>query len=245
MDWFRHDINAQGDIKIRKLVHKYGICAYGAFWLIVELLYRQGGSASAQDISDEFDLMDVTGMKEILEKSGLFEIAEDGSWSSKRVGKELSIREDLRSVRSEAGRKGAESRWQNGKAMANDGKAMAKNATDKTDKTDNKEKVVSKDTPKKKNFQKPSLDEIKAYCKERNNSVDAQIFFDFYESKGWMIGKNHMRDWKAAVRTWESSDTQSRIPHHDYECIKGTNIRMSLVADGTREEFPEPEVKWT
>lgn len=54
-------------------------------------------------------------------------------------------------------------------------------------------------------FQKPSLEEVKEYCSERNNSVDPEAFVSFYESKGWMIGKNKMKDWKAAVRTWEKS----------------------------------------
>ena len=54
-------------------------------------------------------------------------------------------------------------------------------------------------------FQKPTLEEVGAYCAERRNSVDPSSFVDFYESKGWMIGRNKMKDWKAAVRTWEKS----------------------------------------
>ena len=57
-------------------------------------------------------------------------------------------------------------------------------------------------------FVPPSFDEVRAYCQERNNKVDAQSFVDFYESKGWYVGKNKMKDWKAAVRTWEKSDNQ-------------------------------------
>ena len=52
-------------------------------------------------------------------------------------------------------------------------------------------------------FVKPTVDEVQAYCLERNNGINATDFVDFYESKGWMIGKNHMKDWKAAIRTWE------------------------------------------
>jgi hypothetical protein len=52
-------------------------------------------------------------------------------------------------------------------------------------------------------FIKPKKIEIKIYCIERNNNVDFESFFDFYESKDWKIGKNKMKDWKAAVRTWE------------------------------------------
>ena len=64
-----------------------------------------------------------------------------------------------------------------------------------------------------KSFKKPTLEEVQAYCKERQNTVDAQQFIDFYESKGWYIGKNKMKDWKAAVRTWE----QKRQPQRDYD----------------------------
>jgi hypothetical protein len=50
------------------------------------------------------------------------------------------------------------------------------------------------------------------YCLTRNNQVDPQTFIDFYESKGWMIGKNKMKDWKAAVRTWEKRETKTGNP---------------------------------
>lgn len=55
-------------------------------------------------------------------------------------------------------------------------------------------------------FVPPSPDQVKAYCTERRNSVDPDRFVDFYAAKGWMVGKNRMRDWRAAVRTWEKSD---------------------------------------
>ena len=55
----------------------------------------------------------------------------------------------------------------------------------------------------KKVFKKPTLEEIQAYCDERNNGINAEAFYDFYESKDWMIGKNKMKDFKACIRTWE------------------------------------------
>lgn len=59
-------------------------------------------------------------------------------------------------------------------------------------------------------FSPPTVDEVRAYCQERNNSVDAESFVSFYDSKGWMIGKNKMKDWKAAVRTWERSRKEEK-----------------------------------
>jgi len=55
----------------------------------------------------------------------------------------------------------------------------------------------------RKRFVPPTVGEVIAYCVERGNDIDAQQFIDFYASKGWMVGKNKMTDWKAAVRTWE------------------------------------------
>lgn len=68
--------------------------------------------------------------------------------------------------------------------------------------------TISKDTYSKDSigrFTPPTYDEVKNYCDERTNLVDVQRFVDFYASKGWMVGKNKMKDWRAAVRTWEKS----------------------------------------
>ena len=55
----------------------------------------------------------------------------------------------------------------------------------------------------KRKFTKPTIEEIEEYCKERNNGINAEAFYDFYESKDWYVGKNKMKNWKACVRTWE------------------------------------------
>lgn len=67
------------------------------------------------------------------------------------------------------------------------------------------ERVENKKTPSV--FVPPTLDEVIDYCRERGNRVNPEKWFDFYASKGWMIGKNKMKDWKAAVRTWEKDVT--------------------------------------
>lgn len=66
--------------------------------------------------------------------------------------------------------------------------------------TDNKKKAS------KKAFKPPTVEEVQAYCNERGNTVNAEGFVDFYTSNGWKVGKNPMRDWKAAVRTWEKRE---------------------------------------
>ena len=62
----------------------------------------------------------------------------------------------------------------------------------------------------RKRFVPPSVDEVRAYCMERGNSVDPQTFVDFYAGKDWMVGKTKMVDWKACVRTWERRQAEER-----------------------------------
>ena len=72
-----------------------------------------------------------------------------------------------------------------------------------------KDRVEESVVEKRKRFSPPTVEEVAAYCDERGNNIDPQHFVDYYSARGWMIGKNHMKDWKAAVRTWEKSDKKT------------------------------------
>lgn len=78
--------------------------------------------------------------------------------------------------------------------------------------TNNKREInINKDSLYKggsSHFQKPSLSEVAQYCRERANKVDPEQFYNFYESNGWKVGKNPMKDWHAAVRTWEKREKE-------------------------------------
>jgi hypothetical protein len=77
----------------------------------------------------------------------------------------------------------------------------------------NKEESIVNDTKeeRRKRFLPPSLDEVTKYCIERGNSVNAEQFIDFYTANGWKVGKNSMKDWKAAVRTWERNGIKNSV----------------------------------
>jgi predicted phage replisome organizer len=76
-----------------------------------------------------------------------------------------------------------------------------------------KEKEIEKSKREKaKRFTPPTLEEVQAYCIERNNNVDAQHFIDYYTSNGWLVGKNKMKNWQAAIRTWERNGYSSSKP---------------------------------
>lgn len=96
-------------------------------------------------------------------------------------------------------------------------------------------------------FQKPSIDEIRQYCSSRGNNVDPEQFFNFYESKGWTIGKSPMKDWRAAVRTWEKREKEvpqrkrefrrESVLEHNFKVMDqmfGTNLHAQ--AYGKKEE---------
>jgi len=93
------------------------------------------------------------------------------------------------------------------------------NNKDINNKNNNKENI-------KRKFEKPSIEEIQEYCKERNNGINANRFYDFYESKDWYVGKNKMKDWKACIRTWEQRQTPTNkkvIPEWFDKDIKKSN----------------------
>jgi predicted HTH transcriptional regulator len=84
----------------------------------------------------------------------------------------------------------------------------------------------SANAPKTKRFTKPSLEEVRAYCAERKNNVNAEKFIDYYESNGWKVGKNPMKDWKAAVRNWEKSNF-AKPDNKDYSKCQNDDFDIS------------------
>ena len=87
---------------------------------------------------------------------------------------------------------------------------------------------VKADKPPRARFSPPTLEDVTDYCKERGNKVDPQRFISHYDSNGWMVGKNKMKDWKAAVRTWERNDldkpSKGKISERSYEAPPNFNF---------------------
>lgn len=83
--------------------------------------------------------------------------------------------------------------------------------------TDLKAKLEQQKSPSTKKttdkrFKPPSISEVAEYAKQNNQNIDAQAFIDFYESKGWMVGKNKMKSWQAATRTWNRNNPSKPTP---------------------------------
>ena len=86
-------------------------------------------------------------------------------------------------------------------------------------------------TPARKRFTPPTLAEVTAYCRERQNAVDPQRFIDYYTANGWKVGKNSMKDWKAAVRTWEGKQRDSATAQRS--SLDETRAVLRRIAGGT------------
>lgn len=117
---------------------------------------------------------------------------------NKLVGSEWTSTERVRKFR------------QNQKALLCNADVTESNTEKEIEKEIDKEK---EDVKPQKRFNRPTLEDVQAYCAERNKGVDAQKWFDYYSANGWKVGKNPMKDWKAAVRTWERGDSNGKPRH--------------------------------
>ena len=95
-----------------------------------------------------------------------------------------------------------------------------------------KESIEEEASPstRSKRFTPPTVDEVRAYCLERGNCVNPQRFVDYYSSNGWMVGKNKMKDWQAAVRTWEQKESKGRPA-----AGKSSNPFLDMLEEGDYE----------
>lgn len=157
--------------------------------------------------SDEIEL----AISELLDEKVL--IIEDDFMFQKRMVKD----NDISLKRSESGKKGGDN------SLGKDKILLKQNVKQITEDEDENEIEV----PIKNNkFIKPTIEEITSYCNERNNSVNPNKFYNFYESKGWMVGKNKMKNWKSAVITWEEDvkvdKPNATLPKVNYKIDKET-----------------------
>lgn len=98
----------------------------------------------------------------------------------------------------------------------------------------------------KKIFRKPTVEEVKKYCLERENNIDPQYFIDSNEAKGWVVGKTKtpMKDWKAVIRTWESNQRKKKpiqinTPQQAYDATR--NQLATMLNEDKNEESNDTE----
>ena len=211
MQWFKHDTSANMDAKLQDVLLDYGLEGYGLYWYCIELI---AGKISKDNLtfSLEHDARIIarnTGsspqkVQEMMKRFidlGLFE-SSDGVITCLKLAKRLD-----QSMTSNAKMRELISAIKNHDGVMTESieylTESCKNRIEENRKEKNKQKV------KHKRFNPPTIEELSNYCMERQNSVDAHKFIDYYTANGWKVGKNQMKDWKAAVRTWERNTDNS------------------------------------
>lgn len=200
--YFSHDCNARNDRKLINLRMNHSVAGIGVYWCVVEMLYEEGGYMPLEYERIAFDLRtDSDLVTDVINSYDLFKIDGDRFYSQAvldRISKQFE--------KSEKAKQSASYRWGKGE-NANALRPQTERYAKKENKI--KEKEIKENNTAEKRFTPPELSAVEEYCKLRKNSVDANRWYDYYESKGWLIGKSPMKDWKAAVRTWEHNAESS------------------------------------
>ena len=197
--YFRHDYNARNDIKLQSVITKYGAVGIGVYWIIVEMLYQNGGELPldiARNISVAY-FTDFKVVESVINDFDLFENDGNVFWS-------VRIRQTIDNTKkvSDARKAASRQRWSR-KQEKPENPESRKTASHPPAKEELSLFTQPEEQKKRTYFKPPTVEEVAAYVKEKGYSVDAEQFVAFYESKGWMIGKNKMQKWRAAVATWQ------------------------------------------
>lgn len=207
--YFQHDYNARNDPKLQDVFSEHGVMGIGVFWCIVEQLYEQDGFLPLKSCKSIAFALHVESnvVESIVQDFGLFQNDGEKFWSNS-VNARISKRNDITEKRKQAAVNSWTSRREKQMQSKCNAQPMVCNAIkeNKIKEKDNiKESIKEKNEPTKR-FRPPTLEEVQSYIQEKGYSIDAEAFIAFYESKGWMVGKNKMKDWRMAVVTWSKRD---------------------------------------
>lgn len=228
MKWFKHNPFMTKDPRVEELIIDFGAEGYAVYWNCVEAI---AGMISTDNICFELksssraiarmfgmDVQKVENIQQRCVELGLFDLSENGNIRcldlAKMVDDSTSKNMEIRKIK-----EGAKTLLDNNeeKENPNDSEKFRKNPNDSEDvgktsdrleeKREEENKGGGEEKPRVKKFTPPLLQEVKDYLIERKISAfTAEKFIAHYEARGWMLNKNKMKDWKAAVRTWEQND---------------------------------------
>ena len=208
--------NMRNDIKIKRLISKYGLEGYGLYNLILESITESLTTDSpvpdlqetCEDIAEFFNgnTAKINEIAAFMVNQGLIEINElTARITCNKIYKYL----EQSMTRSKSIRSMIDAYKNNKEQIEYVCHAVSETEHDKSERIEEnriEENRIEEDCSKTK-FKKPTHEEIQQYLDERKiKEFTANGFYDYYESKGWMIGRNKMKDWKAAVRTWENNN---------------------------------------
>ena len=210
MRWFKHDSDANRDAKLQKVVIKYGLEGYGLYWYCIELI---AGNIDTHNLTFELEhdselLSHHTNihqerleeMMEYFVRIGLFESANGVITClkiAKRLDQSMTSNKDLRK------KIAVVHQLLPNRGINNNHDSVMTQSCQSHDKVMQEEKRIEeirRDKKKTSRFTPPSPEELRLYAKEKNLTITG--FMDYYNSNGWMVGKNKMKCWKSAASGW-------------------------------------------
>jgi len=194
LKWFKHDSNANTDAKLQRVRMKYGMEGYGLYWYLLELI---AAGVEKHNITFELEhdseiISFNTGIhRDVIQEMMTFFV-------------ELNLLENssglITCLKMASRTDDYIGRIATNKLRTNSEQSMNKLVVNRIEEN----RIEESRGKNGKRFIPPSVEEIQKYCHEKNKTVDAEQFCNFYESKGWYVGKNKMKSWKHAVALWHS-----------------------------------------
>lgn len=209
--YFPHDCTAKDDPKCVNLIEELGLEGYGAYWVLIEILREQPDfkyplkliSSIARRYNTNIEIV-----SRVINEFELFNVEGETFFSNSLIER-MTLINYIRAKRSESGKIANNIRWAKIRPSQNSLNPIPIGSQSDPNRTPSgsQEKESKVNESKVNLFTKPSLKDIESYCNERNNNINPKYFFDSNEAKGWLVGKNRtpMKDWKAAIRTWEAN----------------------------------------
>jgi hypothetical protein len=204
-EWFPHDYHATRDVKIIRLIREGGAEYYGMYWHVVEMLHYTP-DAEYDDVVDSLQMVlrvasnDVQVALDLMLSLGLFTTDETGVVKCERITRNMQARQDISARRKQAAAKRWDANAMQMQCKPDANAMLLHNIT----KQNNREEKNSGSVRKRTTHARPVDDaECIAYFAELNMpAAEAQRFTDYYTANGWRVGRNPMKDWKAAARNW-------------------------------------------
>jgi hypothetical protein len=202
MKYFLHDTSSFDDEKITELFLAFGYEGLGLFYTALEKLAKQEKPIKTEVLKAQLKVgKKLSKCWNFMESIGLI-----SSNNGETFNEQLLNFSEKYAIKKEKNRK-LISEWREKQAIAKSVMHYENFCNDdkvKESKINNKLNVKEKE----KEFTPPTIDEVKNYISEKGYSIDAEHFVAYYESNGWKVGKNKMKDWKAAIITWSKNDKQ-------------------------------------
>jgi hypothetical protein len=217
-EWFPHDYHTTRDVKIMRLIRGGGAAYYGMYWHVVEMLHYTP-DAQYDDVVDTLQMVlrvapnEVQGAVDLMVQLGLFTIDETGAVMCERIARNMQARQDISTRRKEAATKRWDANAMQLHSKSNANAMLLQDNTVQDKREENNTKVVRTDVRR---ARPADHSEAVAYFAELSMPAEeAQRFTDYYTANGWKVGRNPMKDWKAAARNWRKGFTDKQSKQGD------------------------------